>query len=868
MSFIDTVRGLFNGSVKLSVVQPGQIIRGLPYNGEGKKNPAISSKIRLNNKSRADLGMEEINAAITSAEQPNLANRRPLLLLYNEIIKDAHLASVMRTRLNVSMSQPYLIINKDNKTVDTDRLELLLRPWFRQVFKHYLDSIFYGHSLIEFPEPSKNIQNKFSVKEFDKVTLIPRANVKPEYGIITLSEYDVNGFLYREAPLSDWILEAGDSHNLGLLHIALKEITWKIFGRKDWSRYNEKFGLPMVLVKTDDSNDTELTAKQDMLTNMGVNGWGIIGKDDDISLLTPSTSGNTVTLFENMVRMSNEEVSKLIVGQTMTSENGSSLSQAEVHERILNTLGAEDMRGFQDWVNFNLFPLLIKHGYPLQGFQFVFKIWLKEVTDPAYSDEPNADDLAKTKKPNQDQEDLSLNFHKPFSLAQLKGNLSAMYAESCGHVHLAVSPDEVLPASFSLEVIELFQSWAASLWNVRADKEQFNILLKTLNLSIYDAYANLLYGAFKKAYTGELGGRITDFDFTDAPNRFLPILKQNLYAFSAAKTYAQFQAIKDLIVKDGITSSYTDFRKGVSQIVGQFNEQWLQAEYQTTLRHAVMAAKWHVIEADKSVYGLLRYNTIGDNRVRPEHQGLNGITLPVDNTFWDKYFPPNGWRCRCTVEQLLTDSAPITPDNSPQLKVASKTTDKYFKKNPGKSRVFEYKNHPYFTAGPGNKNLDLKAEDNYGLRSYEAIYRNPSKLPSPDLLDSPEEYKAYWQQLKSENESFQKNGFLLKNKFTDSYIALGDELKRHPFDNDRRILEERWAIFKEAIYALEKPDEVWSTVNMHGFVDYSFLRYTKDGALFVPVNATKIGLEMETWFYIKSENLPNRRKGMLINRKT
>ena len=867
MSFIDTVRGLFNGSVKLSVVQPGQIIRGLPYTGEGKKNPAISSKIRLNNKSRADLGMEEINAAITSAEQPNLANRRPLLLLYNEIIKDAHLASVMRTRLNVSMSQPYLLINKENKAVDLDRLELLLRPWFRQVFKHYLDSIFYGHSLIEFPEPSKNTQNKFSIKEFDKVTLIPRANVKPEYGIITLSEYDVNGFLYREAPLSDWMLEAGDSHNLGLLHIALKEMTWKMFGRKDWSRYNEKFGLPMLMVKTDDSNDTELTAKQEMLTNMGVNGWAIIGKDDEVDLLTPSNSGNTVSLFENMVRMCNEEVSKLIVGQTMTSENGSSLSQAEVHERILNTLGAEDMRGFQDWVNFNLFPLLIKHGYPLQGFQFVFKIWLKEVTDPAYSDEPNADDLAKSKKPNQDKEDLSLNFHKPFSLAHLKGNLSAMYAESCGHVHLAISPDEVLPASFSLEVIELFQSWAASLWNVRADKEQFNILLKTLNLSIYDAYANLLYGAFKKAYTGELGGRITDFDFTDAPNRFLPILKQNLYAFSAAKTYAQFQAIKDLIVKDGITSSYTDFRKGVSQIVGQFNEQWLQAEYQTTVRHAVMAAKWHVIEADKEVYGLLRYNTIGDNRVRPEHQGLNGITLPVDDKFWYKYFPPNGWRCRCTVEQLLTDSAPVTSYESPQFKVASQTTDKYFKKNPGKSRVYEQDGHPYYEAMPGGKMAELKAEDNYGMRSYEAIFRNKSKLPSPELINSPEDYEAYWDQLKTLNPTYQKNGFLLKNKFTDSLLAFGDNLRKHPFDSEKRLKQDRWAIFKEAIKTLDKPNEVWASINVKGKVDYSFLRYTNEGAVFVPVNTTQTGLEVPTWYYIDKQGIANIRNGTLISKK-
>ena len=72
-----------------------------------------------------------------------------------------------------------------------------------------------------------------------------------------------------------------------------------------------------------------------------------------------------------------------------------------------------------------------------------------------------------------------------------------------------------------------------------------------------------------------------------------------------------------------------------------------------------MAAKWEQIEADGDRYNL-QYRTQKDEKVRPEHAALDGVTLPPSDPFWESYYPPNGWNCRCTVAQVRKSKYPTT----------------------------------------------------------------------------------------------------------------------------------------------------------------------------------------------------------------
>jgi SPP1 gp7 family putative phage head morphogenesis protein len=59
----------------------------------------------------------------------------------------------------------------------------------------------------------------------------------------------------------------------------------------------------------------------------------------------------------------------------------------------------------------------------------------------------------------------------------------------------------------------------------------------------------------------------------------------------------------------------------------------------------------------KRAFPLLKYRTVGDDRVREAHAELEGVILPADDPFWDHWWPPNGFNCRCSIEPLTKNSA-------------------------------------------------------------------------------------------------------------------------------------------------------------------------------------------------------------------
>ncbi len=99
----------------------------------------------------------------------------------------------------------------------------------------------------------------------------------------------------------------------------------------------------------------------------------------------------------------------------------------------------------------------------------------------------------------------------------------------------------------------------------------------------------------------------------------------------------------------------TDSLTGETRIVQLGSPRRLRIIYDTNLRMAHAKGRWERIERAAKARPWLRYLAIQDARTRPDHMAWHGTVLRWDHPFWETHYPPNGWRCRCIVQQLSDD---------------------------------------------------------------------------------------------------------------------------------------------------------------------------------------------------------------------
>ena len=155
---------------------------------------------------------------------------------------------------------------------------------------------------------------------------------------------------------------------------------------------------------------------------------------------------------------------------------------------------------------------------------------------------------------------------------------------------------------------------------------------------------------------------------------------EHLSSFTVAKAMRldvlqDIRSAVDGAIADGTT--FADFRKtlepklrakgwwgrqpqfdpltGKTRIVQLGSVRRLRIIFDTNLRTSYARGRWQRIERIKETTPWLRYNAVLDGRTRPDHMAWHGTVLPVDHPFWATHYPPNGWRCRCIVQQLSDD---------------------------------------------------------------------------------------------------------------------------------------------------------------------------------------------------------------------
>lgn len=198
-----------------------------------------------------------------------------------------------------------------------------------------------------------------------------------------------------------------------------------------------------------------------------------------------------------------------------------------------------------------------------------------------------------------------------------------------------------------------------------------------------------------EAHTSVLDRNLQRLEMSDLMRKRLT---RSNYIFSGIKTFHELnEAFPSLLDSNGNRKTFEVFSNDVRKIDKTYNSNYLRAEYNFVQSSAEMAAKWERFSEDGDRYNL-QYRTANDDKVRPEHAALNGVTLPPSDPFWEEYYPPNGWNCRCTVVQVRKSKYPATPHEEAMAlgeEALQRDTKGIFHFNPGKQNKTVPDYNPY-----------------------------------------------------------------------------------------------------------------------------------------------------------------------------
>jgi len=172
-------------------------------------------------------------------------------------------------------------------------------------------------------------------------------------------------------------------------------------------------------------------------------------------------------------------------------------------------------------------------------------------------------------------------------------------------------------------------------------------------------------------------------------------IRENIHFFAGAKTWQQLKAYNDMLIgKDGNVISKEEFKQNINAYQKEalgidelYNQTWLGTEWDTAVHDSEMGRMWDEFQNNKDLFPNLTYITTDGDNVCDICEPLDGITLPMDDPFWDSYMPQNHWGCVCRVEQ---NDNPVTEGETPQPEISE-----MFDNNVGKTgSIFE--KHPFF----------------------------------------------------------------------------------------------------------------------------------------------------------------------------
>ena len=303
--------------------------------------------------------------------------------------KDLHYAAQLGTRKRAVVRLPTDVdaasdSAQDVKIAEAVR-ELTVGDEFRSLLEEQLDALGKGYSVNEIcwnrsgklwtPE-----QYKWRDPRFFQFDIVTRARIRvrdikdPAFGV-PLSPYK---FIVHYPRLKCGIPLRG-----GLARLVAWSYLFKNFTIKDWVAFVEVFGMPLRLGRYDANTvtDKDLSVLKSAVANIGSDAAAVLPKSMEIEFQEAAKATGGERLYEGLAIYLDKQVSKAILGQTMTADDGSSQSQAKVHDEVRGDIRDADAMQLADTINRDLVRAFVDLNFGPQEKYPKFKFITAEPDD-------------------------------------------------------------------------------------------------------------------------------------------------------------------------------------------------------------------------------------------------------------------------------------------------------------------------------------------------------------------------------------------------------------------------------------------------------------------------------------------------------
>lgn len=260
--------------------------------------------------------------------------------------RDAHYRSVMGVRKLSALKRPVVVTPASEDSRDlfiADELESLVKsPAWLWMSLHCLDALGKGYAVVELVWDFSEGRAHPTFKQRD-----PR-DFTLDRESLTYVRRKIPGTTNLEVlPYGKYVVHSpslvyGSPVDGALARTASILYLYSALAIQDLGDFIERFGTPALL-----GEYVSAEHKQDLLDGLEAlarAGYGVVPPGTKVEKLDAGRLGGGEKIHDMAIRMFDELKSKLVLGQTMTSDNGSSRSQAEVHDQV-----KDDVTDFDCW---------------------------------------------------------------------------------------------------------------------------------------------------------------------------------------------------------------------------------------------------------------------------------------------------------------------------------------------------------------------------------------------------------------------------------------------------------------------------------------------------------------------------------------